>query len=266
MITLKEMLIEEERNLRAILQKAQARLAEEVDGSLEIMHNKGSIQYRHLRRNPQTGKRERVYLAKGDPMVKRLAQWHYNKKIYGYLKAKLKDMQRLSAGYSDEAVYEFYENLPEERRVLIEPLVKSPRQRLKEWSELPYQGKGFRSGDVAIMTGRQERVRSKSEKILADLFAGYGLFYKYECPLVLNDKTVLHPDFTFFNPKKGHEIYWEHQGMMDDMAYADYARKREQKYEENGIFRGERLIITHETSHQILSDSWAKTLIERYLL
>ncbi len=70
MITLKEMLIEEERNLRAILQKAQARLAEKVDGSLEIMHNKGSIQYRHLRLNPQTGKRERVYLAKGTPWLR----------------------------------------------------------------------------------------------------------------------------------------------------------------------------------------------------
>ena len=37
---------------------------------------------------------------------------------------------------------------------------------------------------TGIMTNNNEFVRSKSEKILADLFSSQGIVYIYECPLV----------------------------------------------------------------------------------
>ena len=116
-----------------------------------------------------------------------------------------------------------------------------------------------------IMAEKGERVRSKSEKILADYFFRNGIEYKYECPLYLNGVGIIYPDFTFLSKKTGGEIYWEHNGMVDS---PDYARKMVRKinaYEKNGIFVGERLILTYETEQTILNTDKIEQMVKRYL-
>ena len=49
---------------------------------------------------------------------------------------------------------------------------------------------------------------------------------------------IVYPDFTFLSPKTGEEIYWEHDGRMDDPEYARKAIKKIETYEKNGIFQG----------------------------
>ena len=51
-------------------------------------------------------------------------------------------------------------------------------------------------------------------------FYHHGIEYKYECPLHLKDGRVVYPDFTFLSPRIGREIYWEHNGRVDDPIYA----------------------------------------------
>ena len=51
---------------------------------------------------------------------------------------------------------------------------------MKEWKEKGYNKKGFREDAPIILTEKGERVRSKSEKILADYFYRKGIEYKYE--------------------------------------------------------------------------------------
>ena len=99
-----------------------------------------------------------------------------------------------------------------------------------------YEPKGFREEDPVIVTDRGERVRSKSEKILADYFYRQGIPYKYECPLYLKGFRQVYPDFTFLSRRTGKEIYWEHHGRLDDPLYAQNMVKKLQAYEKNGIF------------------------------
>ena len=61
------------------------------------------------------------------------------------------------------------------------------------------------------------------------------------------------------------EIYWEHHGMMDDPAYAQNAVKKIQAYEKNGIYPGERLILTFETNQVALSTQVIGNYVRRYL-
>ena len=116
------------------------------------------------------------------------------------------------------------------------------------------------------MTNRGERVRSKSEKILADYFFQKGIIYKYECPLYLKSIGVVHPDFTFLSRKTRQEIYWEHDGRMDDPIYAQNAVRKIQAYEKNGIYPGERLILTFETTKNVLDMELVEKLVSRYLM
>ena len=117
-----------------------------------------------------------------------------------------------------------------------------------------------------ILTENGERVRSKSEKILADYFYRKGIEYKYEYPLYLNGVGTVYPDFTFLSPQTGEEIYWEHNGMVDDPGYARKMVRKIQEYEKNGIFPGERLILTYETEQTILNTQKIEQLVNRYLL
>ena len=63
-----------------------------------------------------------------------------------------------------------------------------------------------------ILTENGERVRSKSEKILADYFYRQNILYKYEKPLYLKGYGTVYPDFTFLSSKTGKEIYWNMRG------------------------------------------------------
>ena len=117
-----------------------------------------------------------------------------------------------------------------------------------------------------ILTEKGERVRSKSEKILADSFYRKNIPYKYEKPLHLKGYGIVYPDFTFLSRKKEKEIYWEHEGMMDRQEYARTAVKKIESYQTNHIYMGDRLIITFETEQCPLNFRIVENLIEKYLM
>ena len=67
------------------------------------------------------------------------------------------------------------------------------------------------------MTLRGERVRSKSEAMIADTLYRLKIPYKYECPLTIRRKTgtsrntkTIYPDFTCLNVRLRQEFVWEH--------------------------------------------------------
>ena len=57
---------------------------------------------------------------------------------------------------------------------------------LGQWRREEYRGKEFKEGDPVVYSDRGERVRSKSEKILADYLYHHNIPYKYEKPLQLS--------------------------------------------------------------------------------
>ena len=76
----------------------------------------------------------------------------------------------------------------------------------------------------------------------------------------------MYPDFTFLSKRTGKEIYWEHEGRMDDPGYVKSAIKKMESYENNGIFIGERLILTFETETVVLSSKSIARNVERFLM
>lgn len=148
------------------------------------------------------------------------------------------------------------------KQMLITPLQQTWESKVNEWKRIEYKRKELRDDTIEIYTQKGERVRSKSEKILADYFYYNNIPYKYECPLKLNGYGIIYPDFTFLSPKLHKEIYWEHDGMMDDPVYAKNAIKKIEAYERNGIFPGERLILTFETSQLALNNNIIEAMVE----
>ena len=152
-----------------------------------------------------------------------------------------------------------------DRQQLVVPQYISDEDYAKKWEEISYQRKTFAEGTAEIYTVKGERVRSKSEKIIADALQRNNVPYKYECPLELNGGRVIHPDFTVLNKRTRKEFYWEHLGMMNDVEYDCNAVRRIEEMERNGIVPAKNLLITAETKMNPINVTIVDMIIQEYL-
>ena len=261
---LRAMVLQEENRLARILQRTREQLKNVPGGTLRLSNSGKWVQYYHCipgeRKNgdyiPQTNKE----------LIQKLAQKTYDEKILKLAEKRLLQIRRITKDYVDNEIEKIFLNEHIERQKLIRPVEPEWEQLLNSWMSEDYTRKEFQEGTPIILTERGERVRSKSEKILADYFFHNGIPYKYECPLPLRGFGTVHPDFTFLSRRTRQEIYWEHDGRMDDPVYAQNAVRKIQAYEENDIYPGERLILTFETERNVLDTRMVGKLAERYLL
>ena len=95
-------------------------------------------------------------------------------------------------------------------------------------------------------TAHGEKVRSKSEVIIADTLLRMGIPYIYEKPYYYDGNKSFNPDFTVLNVKRRKEIYIEHFGKMGSAGYrADFFWKMK-TFGQIGIVQGKNLVMTFE--------------------
>ena len=263
MVGLKEMLLAEQRRLEKIIHTSQRELKNAPEGTLILSTSQNRPQYYHCTKN---SKKNGTYISRENKfLIQQLAQKSYNEKVLKCAEKRLSQIRKITKDYNDHEIEEIFEKEHIERKKLIQPVEPTWEQKMKSWAAEVYQGKEFQDNVPLIFTERGERVRSKSEKIMADYFFRNNIEYKYERPLLLKGYGTVYPDFTFLSRRTGEEIYWEHDGKMDDPTYARNAVKKIEAYENNNIFPGERLILTFETEYTILSTKTIEKLVEKYL-
>ena len=259
---LRQMLLQEQNHLEEVIDKAKSGLGAVPEGYLRISRDKGKPRYYQCI-NDNKGN----YISKSNAELPQLlAQKSYNEAVLKKGEARLKQIKKITKTYVDDEIERIYTSLNQNRQLLVTPVEPTWNQRLAKWYAEVYQGKEFREGTPLILTEKGERVRSKSEKILADYFYRKNILYKYEKPLYLKGYGTVYPDFTFLSKKTGEEIYWEHEGMMDKQDYARTAVRKIESYQMNHIYPGDRLIMTFETEQNILNSKLIENLTEKYLL
>lgn len=92
-------------------------------------------------------------------------------------------------------------------------------------------------------TEQGEKVRSKSEVIIANILYRSGVDYEYEKKLEYAPGKWKEPDFTITT--KGGEWYWEHLGLLGVQDYDEGWIQKKEIYESIGIM--DRVIKTHES-------------------
>ena len=266
---LKQLLDEEYERLSKIIKISEKRLGEITqvkqvkEGSLRVAKCNNCDQYYYCKPMDNQG----IYLPKGqEELIRMLAEKSYYKKMLKLAEKRIKQVRSLLRDYDDDEIEKVYYKVHPSKRKFIKPVEPTWEQVLQEWKQIPYTGKKFWDDSQVILTDKGERVRSKTEKIMADYFYHHGIEYKYECPLHLKDGRVVYPDFTFLSPKTYEEIYWEHNGMMGEHDYTIGAVKKILAYEASGIYSGERLILTYETDQLVLNVDKIEELVNRYLI
>lgn len=67
----------------------------------------------------------------------------------------------------------------------------------KSWLDEGFRGLGFDERDTTeFFSEKGERMRSKSEVLIANALYKRGIPYKYECPVLLPSGIMKYPDFT----------------------------------------------------------------------
>lgn len=264
MKTMLEMIENYEQKCNLILKKIAERKFPKIEGRLVISNTTKNPCFYNRTKNPITGEYTTEYIPKTNvKLISRLAEKDYLNQSEKLAVKRKKQMQELRKDFNEDEFDELYAKIHPVRKEYFSPLIPTTKQIEEEWLNKPYQKNPYRYGDRKIVTRDGMRVRSKSEKFLAEIFDQRGIKYKYECPIILGNKTI-YPDFTFLN-RNQETIYWEHFGMMDNPQYASDACQKIKQYEKEDIFVGEKLIITFEDGKNDLDYEWVDKLINRYL-
>lgn len=253
MNTVKKMLLEEKAELENIEKITQKRLEDAPSGNLRIIKKGQGVEYYYKEPGEKPGANGR-YMKKSEyHLAQRLAQRDYDKQILEKVEKRKKAIDNFLTHYDKTELKDVYENTSVQKRRIITPAKLSDEAYVKQWLNITYEGKYFRDNMTEIYTERGERVRSKSEKIIADKLYLLGIPYRYEYPLVLEDNVTIYPDFTILNVDTRREFYLEHFGRMDDMEYVEKVVFKLQSYEKNGIYLGVDLFCTYETGKRPLN-------------
>lgn len=228
------------------------------DGRIKISHRGNIDYYYHV-----TGEGKDNLVDK--EVAHKIAQRSYYEKFLKAARAEERMLEQMMDRYSHPMAEDIYKSLSIERQDLINPVIMTDQQYIDKWLAQEYEHKGFKEGASYYETLKGERVRSKSEQIIADRLAAKNVPYLYERPLKLGS-VVLHPDFTVLRVRDRKEMILEHLGKLGDMDYASDAVRRINIYHQSGIVQGNRLFLLGETGDCPFDVRTLDVLIEEMFL
>ena len=261
---IKKLLESKSNYLSGIVEKLSGSLKGAPAGRLEIDYCKKNPQF-YLRPDEHSPKRQ--YINNTDTsFISSLAQKEYDRKILHLAERQLSQIQKMLKLYDERELSSIYTRLSPLRKQFVDPIVPDDEEYARRWASVECPPGYFEENEPEIYTEKNERVRSKSEKILADKFSLLNIPYRYEFPITFPNRQVKRPDFLLLNVRTKKEFYWEHAGRMHDPGYVDRFIKKMTLYNCNGIIPGINLILTFESSNIPLNFRAVDALIGKFLL
>lgn len=215
------------------------------EGRLRVMKSHGTYQYYLCTKKGDT---KGTYLPKSKGRIAQaIAQRDYDAQVLKCTGQWQKWIEKTIKSMPQMHLWEIY-NKSQGRKHLIVPYEISDDEYGRLWENVSYEGKAFSEDLPEIYAERGDRVRSKSEKMIADKLYMLGIPYRYEFPVKLKGYGIVYPDFLILNKGTRKEYIFEHFGMMDNPEYANHAIKKINLYANNGYVLGKNLLASWETT------------------
>ena len=193
------------------------------------------------------GKEEYLSRDKAETVIA-LAQKRYNKEFIKQASAEVARLESVLESLAQGGAEDTYYKLSPLRKRLVEPYILPDEVYKKRWEGMEYNTNPYNIEDKKYATRKGDMVRSKSEKILADMLYEMKIPYHYEQELRLGNRYSVYPDFTLLDISTRKEVYWEHLGLLDDHNYLCKNLRKLDEYRHHGIYQRKNLIVTYETS------------------
>lgn len=247
-----------------LIKELNNRLCSYPDGSLRIARKRGKYQY--YRRDSAEDIKGTYIPRKDHASAVMLAQKDYDIKLLAVLEKQLTTIDRFLSTYNPDSIQQVYSKLSDPRKALVDKGYLTDEEFAAQWQTVPYRKLGFNKEDPEYFTRRGERVRSKSEILIADALYSHNIPYRYEYPLYIGNVLVAAPDFNCLNVRLRREYYWEHLGMMGNKEYANHNVKKLECYSLAPDFDESRLILTFETESHPINTKVIEEKIRKFLL
>ena len=249
------------KELFELLETVQTRLMTAPQGSLRVsFHGKTPQFYQAM---PGQTRKPRYLGKKEHALAINLGQKDYDIKLEKSLSKEIRLLDSLIRFYESNAPEDVLDRLPAAKASIITPAFPSNEEFIKQWLSVSFTGLPFPDEASVHYTQRGERVRSKSEVLIADLLYKHGIPYRYEYPIRIKSRTV-HPDFCIMKMSARKEIIWEHFGLLNDHEYRENFLTKLASYTSNGYFPGINLIMTFESAQQPLNSKMVARMIDAY--
>ena len=266
---LQERLSKEVRRLEEVVEQARERIEKAPEGSLRVS-NAGKLVRYYQYLGKKDGKLQERYLHKDQiALVQKLAQKSYDERVLNQASKDLANLRRITASdraFGTEAIKGIYEKQVAARKSLIVPFELPDEDYACLWEKENQRERLISSVNCIYQTEKGDRVRSKSEVIIADKLHRAGISYLYERPCYIEGLDTVHPDFTVLNKRTRKQYIWEHFGGMDDPDYREKALRKIAAYAREGMVLGNGLIATFETASTPLDVEQVDIYIRTYLL
>ena len=232
-------------------------------GSLRVYTSRDRVLYTQAMHH--NGKWQRRGISKDKQLLRALARKEFLREVIGQFDhdiAVITDALTSFRGFDADAVLKVlktrYPKLPGE--YFYDPnWIPSPRttdeglnsrlQACREWAKQPYEKSTYKQWEKKVRTSRGLLVRTKSEALICEMLYNYGIPFRYEQVLHVED-GILVPDYTF-RAADGSHFYWEHAGMLTKPKYSFRHHLKMLQYESEGIYPWQRLIVTYDIDNEI---------------
>lgn len=235
--------------LRLVVEETEVIINNAPKGKIHVTpgHNEGN--YRYFVRTESSDKTG-TYLHKNEEKKRKsLCQKKYYEELLKNSKYELKLLENFMKKYNGDGLLSAYTSLSEGIKSQINPILLDNKSYSKKWLSQEYKGLDFDEEDkTKYYTDKGERVRSKSEIIIANFLNHHNIPYLYEKPIVFKNGRTVYPDFTILDVYEREEKYLEHLGKMGDVDYVMRNMKKLCEYKENDIFLGKNLFFTYENA------------------
>jgi len=251
--------------LKRVIRRAEKEKGSFPEGRLRTSKSNGRIRYYKVSKERDTSGE---YLPKNEQihMIRLLAQKDYNKQFLKAAAYELEMLEKILVRYQKKQSEAAYKGLSKERQNLVTSYIPSDDQIAEEWQSKTFKTNPYKIENKIYDTRRGEKVRSKSEAIIADILFEMGIPYRYEYPVRLRDGKIKYPDFTLLKKRTGEVIYLEHFGFMDDENYRKDTLYKMDLYRTNGIYPGKNLLFTYETNGNPLDINGIRRMFKDILL
>ena len=115
---------------------------------------------------------------------------------------------------------------------------------------------------LVFLTSSGIRVRSKSERTIADSLSRNNIPFRYEAALALGGEYRF-PDFTISRQYDGRMVLWEHFGRLDNDEYKKKTIEKLALYARYEFFPSDNLVCTYE--RDLLNPARIQAIIMMYL-
>lgn len=172
--------------LQSLISAKEKALKKAPAGRLRLSRRKNQVQWFHVTKGTTVhGK----YIPVNEiGRAKALAQKEYDQKALPELKKWRFLIDSFLNRFRLQNLENLYACMHEGRQKLVTPVYESDETYIAQWLAGVYEGKKIEDDVPEIMTLRGERVRSKSEAMIADTLYRLKIPYKYECPLAIRHK------------------------------------------------------------------------------